>query len=512
MTTLQERFDTKLTKFLCCADLGGSWKDKCKSNMAVGKDMLFNHFEKLFTADIVPYAREEFVWVRHCLCTIFACCLLPAERVTPGVRRRVEAACCTYYALVLDLIQFGIYTEEEMVNLYFIQVGVVIARSFGSGGGMILRESIAEVQERFWKKLRDIARNQTARGGGHGAQHRKQQQRPAQQQPEGDEMEADGGGKSRPTFDVEPVEREIMARYDVGQLWQCERGSTGGAGATSVAGINSRCGPRWLDEQAVLETEWVVPVCMFAAGRCMAEDWDTVVRVMGWEGSAYHTATNGDRIVHCCESAGPGRIPDLPTMTVCAGVCETDSVVVEKSGQNKVSVYWAGERVIRRTGVGGAILETKITLPKRPLCASGGPAKNVVRQLCEAFYLPAERGGVAAQRPVGISNAEGWKQELFRLACTEHSWDDVAETDICIERIGGSAADGWPPALTGHIAGEALVIDEPEAARDSAGANPDDVRATEQSTEGELYRAILAAQEMGVGRATRSGRLYVPVT
>ena len=215
MTTLQERFDTKLTKFLCCADLGGSWKDKCKSNMAVGKDMLFNHFEKLFTADIVPYAREEFVWVRHCLCTIFACCLLPAERVTPGVRRRVEAACCTYYALVLDLIQFGIYTEEEMVNLYFIQVGVVIARSFGSGGGMILRESIAEVQERFWKKLRDIARNQTARGGGHGAQHRKQQQRPAQQQPEGDEMEADGGGKGRPTFDVEPVEREIMEEVGV---------------------------------------------------------------------------------------------------------------------------------------------------------------------------------------------------------------------------------------------------------------------------------------------------------
>eukprot|EP01047_Picozoa_sp_COSAG01_P041935 COSAG01_NODE_3632_length_5845_cov_9.676297_2_plen_832_part_00 len=521
LTTLQDRFDATLTAWLCCEDLGGSWKDKCKSNMAIGKDMLFNYFDALFTVDIVPYAREEFVWVRYCLCTIFACCSLPAEQVTTAVRRRVEAACTTYYALVLDLISFGIYTEEEMVNLYFIQVGVVIARAFGSDGCMILREAIAQVQEQFWKSLRETARRFTARGGG----HYKNKEQGAQ--PIGEDGGSTDGAdntnstgntskKSRPVWQPEPVTREIMGRHDVRQLWNCEHGSTGGgAGASSVAGINERCGPRWLADNDILDTDWVIPACMFESGRCMAREWETVVKVMGWQASTYNTDESGDLIIACSDSSSPGQKPTLPTMTVCAGVRETDTLVVEPHGQ-KHAVYWRGLRVIRRTGLGGTVLQSEVHLPQRHLRASGTIAENAVRKYCGYFYRSEAEGGVAAQKPASIGQlkADGWRQELFRLV-DAHTWDAIAEAaDVELERIGGSAAEGWPPALQGHIAGEAIVLDEPEpnepAHRDAAAANPADVRATEQSAEGEIYRAILAAQQMGLGRATRSGRRYVP--
>jgi hypothetical protein len=55
----------------------------------------------------------------------------------------------------------------------------------------------------------------------------------------------------------------------------------------------------------------------------------------------------------------------------------------------------------------------------------------------------------------------------------------------------------------GHIAGEAIVLDEPEpnepARRDAAAANPADVRATEQSAEGDtaLQGALAPADVPG---------------
>jgi hypothetical protein len=282
LTSLHDKFDRRLTQFLCTAGLGGSWKDKCSSNMAIGKDMIFNHFDVLFSSDICPYGHEEFKWIRHCLCTIFACCLLPAENVTPKVRRRVEAACVTYYSLVLDLIVMGIYTEDEMVNLYFVQVGIVIARCFGSQGCMVMRESIAEVQECFWKKLRTYSRDMTAHGGGLARKKPNACDEPLATSPA-----TTTTAKAEPTFDPQPITLEVAARYDIHQLYEQEHAHARTVGARSVAGINKRCGPRWLHDHKVLEDEFVIPACMFDDGRTLAKTWDTVVEVMRWGAEAY---------------------------------------------------------------------------------------------------------------------------------------------------------------------------------------------------------------------------------
>jgi hypothetical protein len=509
LTSLHDKFDRRLTQFLCTAGLGGSWKDKCSSNMAIGKDMIFNHFDVLFSSDICPYGHEEFKWIRHCLCTIFACCLLPAENVTPKVRRRVEAACVTYYSLVLDLIVMGIYTEDEMVNLYFVQVGIVIARCFGSQGCMVMRESIAEVQECFWKKLRTYSRDMTAHGGGLARKKPNACDEPLATSPA-----TTTTAKAEPTFDPQPITLEVAARYDIHQLYEQEHAHARTVGARSVAGINKRCGPRWLHDHKVLEDEFVIPACMFDDGRTLAKTWDTVVEVMRWGAEAYtKDAASGNCVIHCSDSATP-RMPAIvqTKMTVCAATREVETLHVDRNGDGKVLVYWAGTRTIRRTNASGGVLESHVPLPERHLCATGA-AKNEVRALCEHFYRPVADGGVAATKPCPLpGRAKAWRAELYMLVHT-HGWEAIADTGVVTEKVAGSAATAWPLALQGHTSGEALVIDDDandDAGHLDAAAVDAAQHAQEQSGAGELYRIIMAARELGVGRVTRSGRRHVP--
>ena len=419
LTQLRSLFDSRLNMTIHGSDTG-SWRESAQGDLSVCKDILYEF--KAFTAEIVPVGFKELQHLRYWLCTIFSCTALASHAITKRVILRLRVCCMLYFCLCLDLIDFGIFSEDEMINLYWVTMTMIFARFFGNGeDGMVGSEMDASPQERWWSKMRQIATRYTLRGGMAA-------------------RSADGSAN----FDFDAVLFQVFTRGDGLRVWEKERGRRDLGGNTKEAEAKKQSS-RFLN----VDTDLFVPKAMLAKGRCFERwrgDMEEVHDLK--EGIDFQTHADG-RVVYFANNAGESVIDEAKfdaSLPACLSVVGATKmlktlVVSTEAGANSDSkVFWDIVVGMRYRFGDGRIHRSPDKASRVVL--SGAECQRMAR----LYYKADADGGMGVAQPTGISKwkAQAWVNELARLQ-SAHGWLESFEA----EQATGLGASEWPLELRG---------------------------------------------------------------